>query len=211
MLNWLKQQWRNVTGLGQDAINWLSGIINAVYSFIDHEINMVVGSLNGLINAFNSWTAAAVGWIVQYYNYAINFAQALFNNIISWAIGLVNQLWSYVTGLAAWAIQWVDKIWSYITGIIAYILQWVITNIWDPIWNAIYTALNWVLNEGAWLWYMFTHPYELIKYLARFIGAAWLMIFRDVAAPFARWMAGNMIGLVPGLASVIEDMIAALF
>ena len=210
MLNWLKSLGGWVVGGVEDLWNKVVAIVQAVYSYIDAWINNVVGDFTWLYNVFSSWVSSIERWVGDIETFVLNYANTLYNDVTSWVARLYNDVWNYIRSGLQWLSDWVNRIVGYFTGWINSVVNWVIRNIWNPLYNYVSGILRWIENEGAWVFYMITHPDQLALLLARYILGAWISLGRRYAGAVARWVVHGMIAAAGDIAGILEDFIAGI-
>lgn len=210
MLNWLKSVWGWTTSGLDDLWHKIVSVIQAIYSYIDGWINQVVNDFGWLWNTINGWIQAIEKWVGEIETFVLNYANTLYNYIVSWVSRLINDAYNYVAGWVKWLSDWVNRIVAYFTSWINSVVNWVLRNIWDPLYNLISGALQWIQREGAWVFYMITHPDQLALLLARYILGAWISLGKRYAGVVARWVVHGMMEAAGDIAGILEDFIAGI-
>lgn len=185
-------------------------VFQAIYSYVNGWFNSIIGD----INAAYQWTWNLIQ-VTEKYAYSIytavtSWAVNQFNSIVAYISRLYDQAISYAQSIAAWATGWINRIYSDVTGWINGLERWVINSIWNPLYNLISGALQWIGTSGAWVLYLLTHPDQLALILGRYILAAWLGLGRKYAGPIGRWMVHSLMSMSGEIAGVLEDFIAGI-
>lgn len=210
MLNWLKSLGNWAIGGLDDLWNKIVSVVQAVYSYIDAWVNSIVGDFSWLWNTFSGWINSLEKWVGEIETFVLNYANTLYNDVTSWVGRIWNDLYGFITGSIKWLSDWVNRIVGFFTGWINSVVNWVIRNIWDPLYNSISGVIHWIENEGAWVFYMITHPDQLALLLGRYILAAWIGLGRRYAGAVARWVIHGMIAAAGDVAGILEDFIAGI-
>jgi hypothetical protein len=185
-------------------------VFQVIYSYVDGWINQLIKDINSVYQ----WTWSLIQSVERLaqsiYTIVVNW---VINNLVSleaWVGRLWNSLYSYAQGIAAWTSGWISRIYSDVTGWISGLENWVLRDIWDPLYNFISGALRWIAREGAWVFYLLTHPDQLALLLGRYILGAWMNLGRRYAGPMGRWMIHTLMSLSGDLAGILEDFIAGI-
>lgn len=210
MFGWLRSLWNWTIGGIDDLWNKFVSIIQAVYSYVDAWINQLVNDFSFLWNTFTGWINTLERWVGEIETFILNYAYTLYNDVTSWVGRIWNDLWNYIDNGLKWLSSWVDNVVGYFTSWIDRLTNWVISNIWNPLYNAISGALRWIGHEGAWVFYIITHPDQLALLLARYLLGAWVSLGRRYAGAFARWVIHGMIAAAGDVAGILEDFIAGI-
>lgn len=210
MLNWLKGvlHW-TVSGV-EDLWNKIVSVIQAVYSYIDAWVNQIVSDFSWLWNTFAGWINTIESWVSQVESYILGYIGTMYNDISSWVSRLIDDVYAYIGRGLQWLTDWVNRIVGYFTAWLNSLANWVITNIWDPLYNSITGIIRWIENEGAWVFYMITHPDQLAILLGKYILGAWVSLGRKYAGVTARWLLHGMMAAADDIAGIIEDFIAGI-
>lgn len=207
MLGFLKSIANIFTG-GVSAIwHWVINLFNGVWSYIYHMWDVLVHDISeGFSYAKNLFDYLST-WVVHTVDNVVNLIKKVEGDIQHWAIGLVNKVASYAEDVYHWAIQQLDNLAHAIDKAYDDIEQWVIFKVWNPLWNFIKSALNWINNEGAQMWDLLTHPEKLVSLLESYLFSAWLTWLQRLAVPITGYILRNMIRFAPDLVSLAEDII----
>lgn len=211
MLTWLKNLYNGASGVLSTIEKWVVGALNVVYSYFDNLINQVWRSLQSLANAINT----AVAWLEKsLYSLGTSIQWIITKGIpqvTHWALNELNKLATYIKSVYNWVLGELKRLEVWVQGELNKLVQWVIQHVWTPLWNAIAGILKWIQKEGAYVYYMLTHPDKLAAFLAEYVLSHWMTLGKKFARPFARWLLHNMMAEVPTVSSIIEDIIASLF
>lgn len=211
MLNWLRSIYNGGKGVLTDIEKWLAGAINAVYSYFGGLINQIWSGISVLSNSLDSFVKWVENGISDLYHLAQWIIDVGIPRIVNWAENELAKLASYLAQLRDWAISELKSLGNWALGELNKLAQWVLKNVWDPLWNAVSGVIRWVQKEGAYVYYLITHPDKLAAILGQYVLANAMSLGRKFAKPFVKWLVHNMVREVPSIASVIEDIIASLF
>lgn len=210
MFNWLKDLYNGLVGDLNAVQKWIMGAINAVYSFFDQLINQLWGAIDWLIGELNS----AIGQIYQYalslYHLIMWVIQTGIPQLARWAQNELGKLWNYLGGLVSWAEAQLAAVGRWVLGELNQLVDWVIRNIWDPLYNAVSYAIRWIGREGAFVYYLLTHPDQLAAILGRYLLGSWMGLGRKYAKPFVRWILHTALSEAHTFGSIIEDIITSI-
>lgn len=211
MLNWLTSLFNNPIADLKAAWKWLTGAISAVYSYFDHLINQLEDALNWLERQINQYISDieraisdawnAVQWVIR-----VGIPQA-----VKWLENEIAKAYNYAVGLYHWALSELQRLENWALGELEKLYQWVLKNVWDPLWNAIQNVVRWVEKEGAYVYYLLTHPDQLAALLGKYLLASWMGLASRYGKVFARWLLHNMLHDTPWVANLLEDIISSLF
>lgn len=211
MLNWLTSLFNNPIADLRAAWKWLTGAISAVYSYFDNLINQLGDAINwleGYINRYiqdieNAISSAvrAIQWVIT-----TGIPQA-----VKWLENEIAKAYNYAVGLYHWALSELTRLENWALGELNKLAQWVLTHIWDPIWNTINGIIHWVENEGAYVYYLLTHPDQLALLIGRYLLKSWMDLTSKYAKTFVRWLMHAMISESGFVAGKLEDLISSLF
>lgn len=211
MFNWLKSIFNGGKGVLTDIEKWLAGAITAVYSFFNNLIDQIWSALRILGNSITTFAGWVESGITDLYHLIRWVIDVGIPRVLQWAESELAKLASYLSQLRDWAISQLEKLGQWALSELNKLTQWVLKNVWDPLWNAITGAIRWIEKEGAYVYYLITHPDKLAAVLAQYILSNIMMLGRRFAKPFVRWLLHNMISEIPSISSIIEDIIASLF
>jgi hypothetical protein len=211
MLNWLRDIYNGGKGVLSDIEKWLAGAINAVYSYFDSLISQIWTGLQRLANAINSLISKLEQSLYSLYTLTQWIITKAIPQLANWAWTELGRLRDYAIGIYHWAISELARLEAWAQSELNKVIQWVIHHIWDPLWTAITTAIRWIEREGAFVYYLLTHPDKLAAILAQYVLGHWMNLGKRFARPFVRWIVHNTIAEVPTISSIIEDILASLF
>lgn len=211
MFSWLKSLYNGAVGKLSDIEKWIMGALNAVYSYFSGLVSQVWTGLQALGSAIDGYINQLWSSFSSLYTLVQYILTKSIPNVISWAVGELNKVRSYAIGVYNWAISQLGKLASWTQSLISDAIQWVLKNVWDPLWNDITGALKWIANEGAYVYYLLTHPDVFAKIAGEYILSQWINWGKRFAKPFVNWLLHNMLSELPTVGSVIEDIIASLF
>lgn len=210
MLNWLISIGGWSVGGVADLWRKVVSVVQVIYSYVDGWINQLVNDVSWLWNTFNSMIQAVENWVGQIETYVLNYANQLYNDVTSWVSRIVNDIYNDIGSSVKWLTDWVNRVVSFFTSWINSVTNWVISNIWNPLYNLISGALQWIGNEGAWVYYLITHPDQLSLILARYLLGTWVSLGKKYAGIAARWMVHGMMDAAGDIAGILEDFIAGI-
>lgn len=210
MLSFIAGIGNAITGAINDVKNWILRLIQAVYSFIDGEIDALGREILDVYNEAIALGRSVEQYAVSIYTVLSSVITTGLHDVISWASNALNTLSSIVNAAIHDIEAGLDDVRNRILQAYHDIESWVMQNIWDPLWNFITTAIHWIENEGAFVYDLLTHPDKLVKLIASYIWQEWLTLLKTYAAPIGRWLLHSMIGLAGDLIDVFETIIAAL-
>lgn len=211
MFSWLKDIYNGASGPLSTIEKWIMGALSAVYSFFNGLVSQLWHALITLgseLNALGDELSKAVNGLYHLLQWVIDTGLPQLEN---WALGELNKLREYSIGVYQWAVSEIHRLGVLVLSELNKLGQWVLRNVWDPLWNAVQGVLHWIEHEGAYVYYLLTHPDKLAAILAEWILSQWMSLGRRFAKPFARWLLHNMILDAPFIGSIIEDIISSLF
>lgn len=211
MFGWLKSIFNGGKGVLTDIEKWLAGAITAVYSYFNNLIDQIWSGLRVLGNSITTFAKWVESGITDLYNLERWIIDVGIPRVLRWAENELAKLASYLAQLRDWAISELKALANWALGELDKLTQWVLKHIWDPLWNAITGAVKWIEKEGAYVYYLITHPDKLAALLAQYVLANAMLLGKRFAKPFVRWLVHNMISEIPSISSIIEDIIASLF
>lgn len=185
-------------------------VFQVIYSYVDGWIVQIVKDINSVYQWVWGLIQAVEKFAQSIYTVVVSWAVVQFNKIMAWVGNLWNQLYGYAQGIVTWAARLINNVIGYFTGWITSLENWVLRDIWDPLWNFISGAIRWIQTEGAWVFYLLTHPDQLALILGRYILAAWMNLGRRYAGPLGRWMIHTMLSMSGEVAGILEDFIAGI-
>lgn len=211
MFNWLKGIYNGTVGALSTIEKWIVGALNAVYSYLGNLISQLWTSVQQILGSVGQYIDKLEKSLYSLYSLVQWVITKGIPDLANWAASELAKLADYAKGVYNWALSELGRIESWALGELDKLAQWVLRNVWDPLWNAIASAVKWIENEGAYVYYLVTHPDKLAQLLAEYALSQWLNLGRRFAKPFIKWLVHNIIAEVPTVSSIIEDIIASLF
>ena len=211
MLNWLTNLFSNPIADLKAAWKWLTGAISAVYTYFDGLINQLEDALNWLENHINQYIkdieqAISAAWNAVQWVITTGIPQA-----VKWLENEIAKAYNYAVGLYHWALSELQRLENWALGELNKLVQWILHNVWDPLWNGIQRAINWIEKEGAYAYYLLTHPDQLALLIGKYILASWMGLATKYGKLVARWILHNMLSDGTWLANFLENVISSLF
>lgn len=211
MLNWLTSLFSNPIADLKAAWKWLTGAISAVYSYFDNLINQLEDALNWLERHINQY----VSDIYKAIQYAWNAVQWVITvgipQLAKWAENEIAKAYNYAVGVYHWILSEIGRLENWALGELNKLYQWVLRNVWDPLWNTVKSIVQWIEREGAYVYYLITHPDKLALLLGKYILASWMGLASKYGKIVARWILHNALSDGAWLANFLEDIISSLF
>lgn len=210
MFGWLKDLYNGLVADLNSVQKWIVGAINAVYSFFNQLINQLWGALGWLENALNSFVKQIYDYALYLYHLILWVIQVGIPQVATWAQHELGKLWNYLGGLVNWALSQLDALARWAQSELNRLADWVVRNIYDPLYNAITGAIRWIEREGAFVYYLLTHPDQLAAIIGRYLLGAWMGLGRRYAKPFVRWILHTAMSEASAFGSIIEDIITSI-
>src|SRR6185437_13658538 len=211
MLGWLTSLFNNPIAYLKAAWKWLTGAISAVYSYFDSLINQLEDALSWLERQINKYVddidkvlgdiGGAIYWVIH----------TGLPDLAHWAENEIAKAYNYALGLYHDAINELNNLLHWIQTEFDKLVAWVLHNVWDPLWSGIQNVIRWIENEGAFVYYLLTHPDKLALLLGKYLLSAWMDLTSKYARIFIRWFLHAAIGEASFIASKLEDLISSLF
>jgi len=211
MLNWLTSLFGNPIADLKSAWKWLTGAISAVYSFFDSLINQLDDALNWLERQVNQYVNDIEGALRDIGNGIYWVIHTGLPDAINWAENEIAKAYNYALGLYHAAINELNNLLNWAQSELSRLVQWVLSNIWDPLWSGIQRVIRWIENEGAFVYYLLTHPDKLALLLGKYLLSAWMDLTGKYSKIFVRWLLHMAISEASFVANKLEDLISALF
>lgn len=210
MFGWLTNLFSNPITDIKAAWKWITGAITAVYSYF----NNLIDQLNNALNWLDSVVSRYVNDIWRVLNSAWNLLQWVITvgipQLARWAENKLAEAYNYAVGIYHWAVSELQKLASWAESKLAELANWVLKNVWDPLWNGLQRIIRWVENEGAYVYYLLTHPEQLALLIGKYILASWMGLASKYGRAVARWILHNMLSDAKWLANLLEDVISSL-
>lgn len=210
MLNWLKSFGSVIFGGLNDLKNWIINLFSTVFSYIDSWAKDIWNGITEVWNFAASLYNKAIGYIVELYNLARYIIDVEIKTVEQWVTSLWGELKSGITNLANWALGLINKLGSWVLSQLNSLYRWVLRNIWDPLYNGITGAINWISKYGYWAYYMVTHPDVLASFIGSYILREFFSLGRKFATSIARWLVHSMISAGHEIGDLIAEAIAAI-
>ena len=211
MLNWLKDIYNGARGILSDIEKWIVGALNVMYSYFENLISQVWSGLQSLANAINRLVGQLEQSLYNLYSLAQWIITKAIPDLASRAWNELTRLWKFAQWVYDQAVQELDLLRRWALAELNKLLQWVIDHVFTPLWTLITSAIKWIEKEGAYVYYLLTHPDKLATLLAQYVLGQVMNLGRRFAKPFIKWLVHNMVNEIPTVSSVIEDIIASLF
>lgn len=207
ILSWLDSIWNLFTGPVSQLWHWIIGAFKTIWSYVyrlggalEHDIVMVSHSMTALARAIESWATTAID---NLYHLTLKWV----TDLQHWTGSLINQVSKYSEAVYHWALSEVSNLIHAIENAYADIEHWVIAEIWDPLYRGISGALDWIAQEGAYVYDLLTHPDKLVTLIESYLWSSWLTWLKRLAIPVTAFIVQNFRAVVPDLVSVAEDVI----
>jgi hypothetical protein len=129
-------------------------------------------------------TKTVWGWVQT----ARALAQSLVTDLYHWLVGKLADLWDYAKGIITWALA----------------------HIYNPLYDALTQAWQWIADRGSVLWHYVQHPETLAALLLAPLLSVALGWVRDHTDVIARWLMASLLGALLEAADIIEEIFADL-
>lgn len=207
MLNFLKSLWGFFTNPIEALWHEVLNIIASVYSYFDSLISSVERDLVQAWHAFSAFADSVSKWVTREVSDLLHFIESDFKSIVKWASGLIGDVLGYAESVYQWALRELDKLSSFIASTANSIVRWVISNIWQPLYNDVTSAVNWIDRYGRQVWSLVSSPEKLVAWIAAYLLRAWLRLLTIWAVPITAFILQRARLLIPDLVSILEDVI----
>lgn len=211
MLNWLKGIYNGTRGILSDIEKWIVGALNVMYSYFESLISQLWSGLQSLASSISRLIGQLEQSLVSLYNLANWIITKAIPDLASRAWNELTRLWKFAQWIYDQAVSELNLLRQVLLDELNKLLQWVIDHVWTPLWTLITNAIKWIENEGAYVYYLLTHPDKLAAILAQYILGQVMNLGRRFAKPFIKWLMHSMVNEIPTVSSIIEDIIASLF
>jgi hypothetical protein len=211
MFGWLKDLYNGAGGVLTSVEKWLAGAINVVYSYFNNLISQLWSGLQQLASTINRYIGQLEQSLYSLYTLAQWIITKGIPQLASWAWNELGRLRDYAVHLYDWAASELNRLRAWAVSELNNVIQWVIHHIWNPLWTAITSAIKWIEKEGAYVYYLLTHPDKLAALIGQYVLSQAMNLGKRFAKPFVKWLVHNMIHEIPFLTGIIEDIIASLF
>ncbi|SRR6266566_104125 len=210
MLGWLNGflSW-SFSGI-DDVRNWVVNLFKTAFSYIDSGLksawNGILQAWNEAVNLYNQ----AIKYIVQLYNLIRYTLDIEIKAVETWVSSLYNYLRQQISGTIAWINGLISKIENWITSEINTLYQWVLRNIWNPLYNTIAGAINWISKYGYWVYYVITHPDVLASMIGTYVLREFFSLGHKYSRVIGRWLVHSMLSASHEVSNLIEDFISSI-
>lgn len=203
LLNW---------GIGgvKDLWNKVINVVSVVYSYVDGLFNAAISDINAVYKWISHLVGSVENWTISLYNSLSGWVNRIYGDFQRWVSGLWSDLISDLNGVIRWATQQLNNLVGWALAQLNRLVQWVIQNIWNPLYNAISGAINWIGREGYWAYYMVTHPDQLAAFIAKWVFASWVGLGRRYSSAMGRWLMHTMLAAAHDVAGILEDILASI-
>lgn len=208
MLAFLQRIWNDFTSGLEHVYHWVLNLIAVVYSYINRLFNALASEVLSVWHQLQHFADAVGKWVTQEVAYLIKFIETSYHDLLHWASVAIHDVASYAETVYHWALKEFDYVTHWVSTVVNAVVNWVIKNIWQPLYDGLTTALNWITREGAYVWDIITHPEKLAAILAAYLLKSWLFIIRTWAKPIASYILRHAMSLIPDLVSILEDAIS---
>ena len=210
MFGWLTNLFSNpVTDL-KAAWKWLTGAITAVYSFFNGLIDQLWKSLSWLDSVINRYVSDIYKAIQAAWNAVQWVITVGIPRLAKWAENEIAKAYNYAVGIYHWALSELGRLEKWALSQLNKLVDWILRNIWDPLWNGLQRLIRWVEREGAYVYYLLTHPDQLALLIGKYILASWMDLASKYGRVVARWLLHNMLSDGKWLANFLENIISSL-
>ncbi len=127
-----------------------------------------------------------------------------------WAAGLYHDVLTFAQWAYRDAMRLVDTLFRWVGAQFGAFEHWVINSIWAPLDKIAQRVLGWILKEGAYVYYLLTHPDKLVALLAGWLWREWFALLKRYGRTIAKYLIGHIIGELAALAPVLEDVLTHL-
>lgn len=210
MINFILGLIHKIFGDINSAVKWMTGAIASVYSYFDRVWHMVESE------AIAAWREAvtlfheAWNFVLQVYNFARAIIDVWGRDLISWIRGIWDDVYGYAKAVYGLLVKWVDYLRNALEAGLHYVEQWVLKNVWEPLYNRVSGILHWITNEGAFVYYLLTHPDKLVALLSKWLWASYLDLLRRYGKVIGHWLVHSLRGLAGPFMTVLEDIISGM-
>lgn len=210
MPSWITSLFTNPIGDIKTLWHKFTGLIAAVYTYFGGLISALENELSWLDSIVNRYVSDIWHGITSVYDLARWIITIGIPNVVHWAENELAKAWDYAIGLYHWAVSELSRLASWIQAEIANLAKWVIRNIWDPIWNRIRGIIQWIQNEGTYVYYLLTHPDRLAMVIGRYLLGSWVSIAERYSSVFIRWILHKALSESGTVSRILENVISSL-
>jgi hypothetical protein len=209
-------------------LNWLASLVNVVSGANRQLWNNMVAVIQAVVTYFASWITQVETYAGDISSFASALYQALFRFVLSeytpfksW----VQQQFFTITvredqdyrtiggdiaALQARTDKQITIVQQTVSDGLSGLLQWIIQHIFNPLFGDVTRALDWIANEGAFLFDLLTHADKLILYLLKFLGGEWRVLAEQYGKIVLRWFMASIRMLAPEFITMLEDIISSV-
>ncbi len=210
MFGWLTNLFSNPVTDIKAAWKWLTGAITAVYSFFNGLIDQLWKSLSWLDSVINRYVSDIYKAIQAAWNAVQWVITVGIPRLAKWAENEIAKAYNYAVGIYHWALSELGRLEKWALSQLNKLVDWILRNIWDPLWNGLQRLIRWVEREGAYVYYLLTHPDRLALLIGKYILASWMNLASKYGRVVARWLLHNMLSDGKWLANFLENIISSL-
>ncbi len=210
MFGWLTNLFSNPVTDIKAAWKWLTGAITAVYSFFNGLIDQLWKSLSWLDSVINRYVSDIYKAIQAAWNAVQWVITVGIPRLAKWAENEIAKAYNYAVGIYHWALSELGRLEKWALSQLNKLVDWILRNIWDPLWNSLQRLIRWVEREGAYVYYLLTHPDQLALLIGKYILASWMNLASKYGRVVARWLLHNMLSDGKWLANFLENIISSL-
>jgi hypothetical protein len=211
MFGWIRRMFDAAYGAIDDTVrNWVHDLVNGLYGFL----HLIFGDVRGAWDTFASrtddlWHSAEKFARIIATSFAILY-RVLLPRIIARAEQLFGEAVKYAKGIYDFAVREIDRLGRLIVTTADHLWHDVITDVWDPLFKSVTTALKWIGREGALVLYYITHPDKLVELiwnaiLSRLEATAW-----DTGALLGKFFLSLVVRNLKRFALLLEDILDAI-
>lgn len=210
MLNWLRSLYGDAIS-GIDYLKrWVLDIFQTIYSYLDNLVNAIWQDITYVYQYLQSLYNYVINTLDNFYNTFLNLVYQSIRDLQAWVTRLMNDIYLFADQIINWTQSLINSIYSWVGQQLANLANWAIANIWDPLYNAINGALNWIYKYGYYMFWLLTHPDQLALLLAKYILAAWYQLGRQYAGAIGRFLLYSMVRAGSEVGGILSDILASI-
>lgn len=210
MINWILSIWHQITGDINNVIRWITSTIAAVYSFVNRLFDAAWHAALDAWNYADSLFHQAWAYIAQVYHYAVAIVDVVIHNVIVWVTRIWNDLYSYAHSVYETLVSWADFLRHAIAVGLDDLRSWIINDVWNPLFTSLKDAWNWIAHEGAFVYYLLTHPDKLAALLGRYLWTAYIGLLKTYGKVIGQWLLHSMRGLAGPFFDILEMILSGI-
>jgi phage-related protein len=210
MPGWLTSLIGVITGPFRDLWNKVVSLVTTVYRWVDQWVTVLYNDVTSVYNQLIKFADEVRSFVTGTFATFSRWVTHQFDTVLKWAESRLSAVEKYAGDILAWATREIAAVSKWVTGLITGVEHWVISNIWQPLYNDISGAVNWIEREGAYVYDLVTHPEKLVKLILAYVWLSWLALFTQFAKPIISYILHHLRSNIPDLVSVIEDIIASI-